>query len=164
MELIRLRKDCRDHDHFRDVITGWYYDWWGAKAGCLHAQVAEIVANSQQNGGRLPQLYVAVDRNEAVGAFMISMSDDLLSRPDVYPWLANVYVAENRRRMGIGRFMLDKIGEVMKGIGIRELYLYTHHVGLYEKFGWKFVEFVNTYRKDSPVERLYRLTAAEETI
>ncbi|MBZ4668843.1 MAG: hypothetical protein JG775_1995, partial [Defluviitaleaceae bacterium] len=28
---------------------------------------------------------------------------------------------------------------------------------LYEKFGWKFVEEVKTFKKDSPIERLYRL-------
>lgn len=162
MELVRLKKDCAAHDRFRDTIVRWYHEWWGAKAGCPYEQVAEMVRNSQQEGARLPQLYVAAEGGEAVGVFVLSMSDDLVSRPDVYPWLANVYVEKSRRGQGVGRFMLERVGGVMREIGLGELYLYTHHVGLYEKFGWQFVEDVNTYKPDSPVERLYRLTVREE--
>lgn len=162
MELIRLRRDCREHERFRETVCRWYHEWWGAKAGCPREQIGELVRNSQQEGSRLPQLYVAVDGGEALGVFMISMSDDLVSRPDVYPWLANVYVDEALRGRGVGRFMLERVAGVMKEIGLPELYLYTKHVGLYEKFGWTFVENVNTYKADSPVEGLYRLTADKE--
>lgn len=31
------------------------------------------------------------------------------------------------------------------------------NIGLYEKFGWKFVEEVKTFKNDSPIERLYKL-------
>lgn len=44
-----------------------------------------------------------------------------------------------------------------KAAGLPELYLYTKHIGLYEKFGWEFLEEVPTFREDSPVERLYHL-------
>ena len=162
MELIRLRKNCREHDRLRSAVCRWFYDWWGVKAGCPFEQVEEFVGNSQQDGSRLPQLFVAVDDGTVVGVFAISMSDDLVSRPDVYPWLANVYVAEDRRGQGVGRFMLERVRYAMKEIGLSELYLYTHHVGLYERFGWEFVENVNTYKRDSPVERLYRLRIGKE--
>ena len=33
----------------------------------------------------------------------------------------------------------------------------TEYKGLYEKFGFQFVEEVQTFRNDSPIERLYKL-------
>lgn len=52
---------------------------------------------------------------------------------------------------------MNTVNENAKKANLQELYLYTKHVGLYEKFGWKFVEEVKTFKKDSPIERLYRL-------
>ena len=41
--------------------------------------------------------------------------------------------------------------------GIDELFLYTSHNGLYEKYGWEFMETVKTFDENSPKERLYKL-------
>ena len=52
---------------------------------------------------------------------------------------------------------MSTVNENAKSIGIKELYLYTKYNGLYEKFGWKYMEDVKTFNEDSPVERLYKL-------
>jgi len=36
-------------------------------------------------------------------------------------------------------------------------YLYTSHLGLYEKYGWKFVEELKTFKENANIERLYKL-------
>ena len=41
------------------------------------------------------------------------------------------------------------------------VYLYTSHQGLYEKFGWTFVEEVDTFLKPR-MQRLYRLDLTDE--
>lgn len=69
----------------------------------------------------------------------------------------NVYVDEKRRGNGICRKLMNIVKENAKSISLNELYLYTKHVGLYEKFGWKFIEKVNTFKDDSSMERLYKL-------
>lgn len=89
--------------------------------------------------------------------YQISMSDDLDSRPDIYPWLINVYVDEKFRGKNVCRALMNTVNENAKKSGLKELFLYTKHIGLYEKFGWEFIEEVNTFRNDSPVERLYKL-------
>ena len=52
---------------------------------------------------------------------------------------------------------METVKEKAKDIGLTELYLYTKHIGLYEKFGWEFKEEVRTFNADSPIERLYKL-------
>ena len=89
--------------------------------------------------------------------YQLSMSDDLDSRPDIYPWLINVYVDEKFRGKNVCRQLMITVNENAKKAGLTELFLYTKHKGLYEKFGWDFVEEVKTFKDDSPIERLYRL-------
>ena len=52
---------------------------------------------------------------------------------------------------------MNTVKENAKSISLNELYLYTKHVGLYEKFGWKFIEKVNTFKYDSSMVRLDKL-------
>ena len=89
--------------------------------------------------------------------YQLSMCEDLNSRPDIYPWLINVYVDEKFRGNNVCRNLMETVYENAKKANLDELYLYTKHVGLYEKFGWDFVEEVKTFRNESPIERLYNL-------
>lgn len=52
---------------------------------------------------------------------------------------------------------MNTVKENAKKVNLTELYLYTKHIGLYEKLDWEFVEEVNNFKSDSPIERLYRL-------
>lgn len=96
--------------------------------------------------------------DQPAGMYQIAISDDLESRPDIYPWLINVYVDKNYRGRGVFRTMMQTVRDNAKKIGLDELYLYTKHIGLYEKFGWEFIENVDTFREDIRIQRLYRLT------
>ena len=137
-------------------VCRWSYDWWGRDTGLSMEEVAYILEHSIHED-RLPQTFVALLGGEPAGMYQLSMSDDLRSRPDIYPWLANVYVDEKFRGKQVCRAMMNTVCENAAKVGLKGVYLYTHHVGLYEKFGWKFVEKVPTFKKDSPWEGLYRM-------
>lgn len=137
------------------TLCDWNFEWWGHKTSG-RAEVESFMAHSLC-ADRLPQTFVALEDGVPVGMYQLQMSDDLAGRPDLYPWLANVYVDESRRGEGIGRCLMESVADAAAKLGLSEVYLYTHHVGLYEKFGWQFVEEVPTFSLDSPLERLYRL-------
>lgn len=42
-------------------------------------------------------------------------------------------------------------------INSNELWLYTKHINLYEKFGWKYVSDIDTYNQEQKIQRLYKL-------
>lgn len=153
MEIIKLEDS---NNYIFDKICGWNYNWWGIRNNDSFEAVKCYLEHSLCKD-RLPQTYVALIDNQPVGMYQISMSDDLETRPDIYPWLVNVYVDESFRGKGICKEMMNTVSENAKKINLTELFLYTKHIGLYEKFGWKFVEEVKTFRNDSPIERLYRL-------
>ena len=153
MEIIKLEES---NNLFFDKICDWYYNWLGIKN---NESIEEIKCTFEHSlcKNKLPQTFVALIDGEPAGMYQLSMSDDLNSRPDLYPWLINVYVDEKFRGRNVARELMNTVKESAKELGLTELYLYTKHVGLYEKFGWKFIEEVKTFKDDSPVERLYKL-------
>ena len=64
---------------------------------------------------------------------------------------------EEYRGHRISEKLISFANEYAKQIGFDKTYIPSEHIGLYEKFGWQFVEEVRTFRDDSPIERLYRL-------
>ena len=153
MEIIKLEES---NNLFFDKICDWYYNWLGIKN---NESIEEIKCTFEHSlcNNKLPQTFVALIDGEPAGMYQLSMSDDLNSRPDLYPWLINVYVDEKFRGRNVARELMNTVKENAKELGLTELYLYTKHIGLYEKFGWKFIEEVKTFKDDSPVERLYKL-------
>ena len=154
MQIIRLTDELSP---CFQTICDWNYQWWGAPRGKSKALVECFMKHCLCTGSRLPQTFVAVHDGTVRGMYQLSMSDDLESRPDIYPWLINVYVSEPYRGHGVARQLLESVPVQARQLGLHELYLYTKHIGFYEKFGWNFVEFVDTFEKDSPKERLYKL-------
>jgi len=154
MEIKRLESE---NCEVFDKIVEWNYAWWGEKSGLSYDAVRCQMAHSLRTGDKLPQTFVALDGDKPVGMYQLSMVDDLVGRPDIYPWLINVYVDISERGKNICRYLMETVFDNAKRAGIKELFLYTSHVGLYEKFGWEFVEFVDVFRKNAPKERLYKL-------
>ena len=154
MRIIRLENN---NDDIINKICEWNYNWWEIKNNNSLEEVRCYFKHSLCKDNRLPQTFIALIKDEPVGMYQISMSDDLVSRPDIYQWLVNVYVDEKRRGNGICRKLMNTVKENAKSISLNELYLYTKHVGLYEKFRWNFIEKVNTFKDDSSMERLYKL-------
>lgn len=154
MQIIRL--ESADNEIF-DKVVEWNYNWWGKKTGKTQEQVKYLFEHSICKGCRLPQTFVALLDGTPVGMYQLSMTDDLYGRPDIYPWLINVYVDEEYRGRSICKELMLTVPQKSKDAGINELYLYTSHVGLYEKYGWKLIEMVKTFDESSPLERLYKL-------
>ena len=83
---------------------------------------------------------------------------DLEVRPDIYPWLANVYIEKERRGRGLGRKLLESVRDsAARNTDFEYLYLFTAHNGLYEKYGWEFVSEIDTFEEKDRIQRLYRL-------
>ena len=158
MEIIRLEDE---HSPYFASVYDWNYRWWGVRDGISPAEVRCTLAHSLNRGDRLPQTFVAVENGRALGMYQLSMIDDLYCRPDLYPWLIDVYVDESCRGRGVGRALLQTVPHNARAAGLTELYLYTTHTALYEKFGWTFLAEVDTFREESPKERLYRLSLSE---
>lgn len=134
-----------------DKCVSWMYNWWGKSDGWSKEKVSTYMKSSF-NKKCLPMTFIAF--NEEVGMCQITLKD-LDCRPDIYPYIANLYIDENYRNNGIVKLLLDEAIRTAKEINLTKLYLYTTHIGLYEKYGWQFVENIETYLVPH-IQRLYK--------
>ena len=137
-----------------DKMTDWMYEWWGRAEDYSYEAVYTCMAHSIQEQ-RLPQTYGLFWDGKLVGMYQFT-NGDLFPRPDLYPWLANLYIEKSCRESGFGRFLIESVRDNAAKAGLKELYLFTTHNGLYEKFGWTFIEEIDTFLEPR-MQRLYKI-------
>lgn len=140
-----------------DTITRWMFNWWGQEENYEYEEVEAIIKNSF-NKNKLPQTYGMYLNDKLIGMYQFSLID-LEVKPNCYPWLCNVYIDNNYRNKGYSKILLNTVKDnLVNNTNYQELYLYTKEVNLYEKYGFKYLEDINTFRCHPQVQRLYKLS------
>jgi len=97
-----------------------------------------------------------LEDNEIIGSYGL-ITNDFISRQDLYPWLCALYIDESHRGRQLGAKLLEH-GRLQAGKqGFSKLYLCTDHVGYYEKYDWKHIGF--GYHPWGEESRIYEATS-----
>jgi len=149
-----IRQITNADDPVLETVSRWIYEWWGESQDYMLEQMTAYFRRSVFED-RIPQTYVAYKDGEPVGTFQFGMSDTFV-RPDLYPWVKNVYVVPEHRGNGCASEMMKLAAQKIREMDIEDFYLFTHLEGYYEQFGWKFVELFDTCEPGLGVQRMYR--------
>ncbi len=98
MENLEFKQIIEIDEDNLNRITNWMYNWWGNKDGYTFEKVKYYMKNSMQKD-RFPKTYGLFLDNKIIGMYQFTL-EDLDVRPDIYPWLANVYIDEEYRNKG----------------------------------------------------------------
>lgn len=137
---------------------GWLWRAFGADA-LPRAFFASIVEHSQTPGA-LPITFVAVEGERLLGTVGLWRCD-LISRQDLYPWMAALYVAPEARGQGLAGKLQQHVIGYARAQGYTELFLYSACRDFYERFGWQYIgegpdypaSAVSLYRYDLSLSR-----------
>lgn len=139
-------------------VTEWLWRAFGADA-LPRAFFASIVEHSQTPGA-LPITFVAVEGERLLGTVGLWRCD-LISRQDLYPWMAALYVAPEVRGQGLAGKLQQHVIGYARAQGYTELFLYSACRDFYERFGWQYIgegldypaSAVSLYRYDLSLSR-----------
>lgn len=119
----------------REVITDWLWKAFGTDNS---RDFFASVIDSSLSGADLPLTFVALDGERPVGTVGLWRCD-LVSRQDLFPWLAALYVDESYRGRGLSKRLQQVIIDCCRQRGDEDLYLYSACMDYYEKFGWRYI-------------------------
>lgn len=86
----------------------------------------------------LPQWYLLEDKGRIIGCAGL-ITNDFISRGDLYPWFCALYIEEERRGHRYSKLLIHRASEDAKKMGFKSMHLCTDHIGFYEKYGFKYI-------------------------
>ncbi len=112
-------------------------DWRAAQY--LH----ELLKNQQlkQSVGDNTKVLMLTDGEELISFCTFAEKDDI-QPTDLTPWIGWVYTFPNYRGNRYVGILLRHAEALAKEAGIKNIYISTDHIGLYEKYGYEFFQMM----------------------
>jgi GNAT superfamily N-acetyltransferase len=139
-----------EHPSYVPVLAQW-----------LHAEFAHYVPGAtvehfasglreRLSGQGIPTAVIALARDVPIGTASL-VRYDMAERPQLSPWLADVYVTPAFRRQGVGSAVVQRIIAEARALDVETLYLYTaDQQSFYARLGWSLRE--RLYHVDTEVD------------
>ena len=96
--------------------------------------------------------FAAILNGQIIGMVTI-MKSDYYPLPEIFPWISTLFVSENHRGNRISEKLIDFANQYAKNIGFEKTYIPTEYIGLYEKYGYRYVKDIVNY--GNGIDRLY---------
>jgi len=120
---------------FLEKGVKYFWKQWGSESNFDFYK--DCIENSISDDKLLPKFYLMFDKDKIIGSYAL-LTNDLISRQDLFPWFACLYVDENYRNQGLANELLKHSINESKKRGFDTLYLSTELNDFYEKKGWKY--------------------------
>jgi GNAT superfamily N-acetyltransferase len=123
------------------TVANWlWHAFWRHDGYTLEQTEVEIAASIARSGP--PQTFVLLVDREPVGTASLA-AQDLDERPDLTPWLANVYVIPAARGQRHATHLIAAVEDACRAASIGTLWLYTDNaMNVYTRSGWVAAEIV----------------------
>ena len=131
MRIISIRKNSE----FKDIAIKYFQESWSMVYPIIYKDSINNCIDAQNE---LPQWYLLENEKEIIGCAGL-ITNDFISRMDLYPWLCALYISEKHRGNNYAELLIEKAKIDSKNMGFKYLNLSTLHNGYYEKFGFKYI-------------------------
>lgn len=125
----------RENPEYRDTAIKYFQSKWSSVSPIIYE---DSINHSFNTSSPLPQWYLLEKEDEIIGCAGL-ITNDFISRMDLYPWICALYIEENHRGNYYSKILLDKAIDDTRVYGFKNLYLSTEHIGLYEKYGFNYI-------------------------
>ncbi len=97
------------------------------------------------------ELYIVTD-NDSLVAFATLTQRDCIPDDSLFPWIGFVYVCPVYRGHRYSGLLIDALCNKAKSCNYKRVYLATDHTGLYEKYGFRYMENrIDVWGEDSRI-------------
>lgn len=134
------------------TIARWHFELWGILTGSEtlsgYVKILERCATSTT----IPSVLIALSDAELLGSVSL-VACDMTIRPDLTPWLAQLFVSPLQRSRGVGAALVRAALDHARQCGFKRVYLYTSGTlpDYYTRLGWSTLERVEYLGKERTV-------------
>ena len=121
----------REHPQYLEKGIDYFAQKWNIDRRIY----ADCISNSITTYSPIPRWYLMLKDDEIIGGFGL-ITNDFISRQDLFPWFCALYVEESERGNQLGCKMLEYGLIESAKLGYKKLYLCTDLDNYYEKYGW----------------------------
>jgi GNAT superfamily N-acetyltransferase len=125
--------EIQDKIEYFDDAVKIFWNQWGTQSN--YKFYHDCMMHSYKTESDLPRFYIALQNKLIIGTYAL-LRNDLVSRQDLFPWLACLYVVPELRGNNIGAKLLEHAIRETGMKRLKKLYLCTDLDGYYEKCGW----------------------------
>ena len=134
-KVIRIEKNSEYHSLLLDFVKKC--SWEDAKE-----HIAWMIENWVFTDWEA--VFAALSDEKIVGMCSI-MKTDYYPQPDIFPWISSVYVDDKYRGHRISGMLIDFANNYAVSQGFSKTYIPTEYVGLYEKYGYRYLTDITNY-------------------
>lgn len=138
----------KTHPEYETKIIAYFKRVWGSEH--TFKVYEDSITHAKQEG--LPNWYLLLENEEIIGCAGL-ITNDFISRMDLYPWLSALFIEKKYRGHGYGSLLIEKVIKDAKIYGFKHIYLCTDHMGYYEKYGFTYI--ADGYHPWGETSRIY---------
>jgi N-acetylglutamate synthase-like GNAT family acetyltransferase len=127
----------KDYSGGFEKAIKYYHSKWGSDKN--YSFFYDAISHSSNSPTGLPRFYLLLKQEKIIGCCGL-VTNDFISRHDLYPWLAGIFIEEEERGHALGNMLMEYAEKEAKKAGFTHIYLTTDHDGYYEKYGWNRIE------------------------
>ncbi|MCX2534749.1 GNAT family N-acetyltransferase [Plesiomonas shigelloides] len=125
------------HPHLIDHIARWHFDEWHS----LYPErtLDDFAADLRESLGEhaVPSTWLIFHQGELSGTAAV-LQHDMETNRELTPWLANVYIKQDKRGLGLGRKVVHHVMSAHGKQSDEPLFLFTEdQQAFYQSMGWQ---------------------------
>ncbi|CAH5434434.1 hypothetical protein AI2839V1_3752, partial [Enterobacter cloacae] len=120
---------------YAQQVTDWI---WQAFGEGLPREFFHSIVEHSQTPGALPLTFIALEDERLVGTVGLWRCD-LITRQDLFPWLAALYVDDAARGKGLAGQLQQHVISCAAQAGYETLHLWSACRDFYERYGWQYM-------------------------
>ena len=126
----------RQNPEYRDRAILFFQEKWGSPESNM--VYTDCITHCIGADNPLPQWYLLMNGDTIAGGAGL-VTNDFISRMDLYPWFVALFIEESERGHAYGRLLMERAMADAGDGGFTAMYLSTDLVGYYEKYGFTYI-------------------------